>query len=303
MRRGPEIERFLHYVRYERRLSAHTLAAYRRDLAHLDEFLVEYGHTGGWSGVDRLTLRSFMGWLERRGLSKRTVGRKLSAVRTFFRFLHLEDRVPSNPARTIRSPRQEKRLPGHVRTVEIRDLFDHAEAVAAANDLPGTRDLVMLELLYGSGLRLAELHGMNVQDLEVERRQVKVQGKGAKERILPLTTSAITAIQRYLPRRQDACSPEDRSGGAVLVSHLGKRLHQRTIQKRVRSLLEVVGAASGLSVHSLRHSFATHLLDGGADLMAVKELLGHESLSTTQIYTHTSKERLKQVYRDAHPRS
>jgi integrase/recombinase XerC len=298
-----EIERFLQYARHERRLSKHTLSAYQRDLAHLVEFLADYGHSGKWADVDRLTLRSFMGWMGRKGLSKRTVGRKLSAVRTFFRFLHLEDRVPANPARSIRSPRQDRRLPGHVRTVEIADLFAYAEAGASQNELGGTRDLLMLELLYGSGLRLAELHGMNLQDIEEGRRQVKVRGKGSKERVLPLTASALTALHRYQPHRTEACAEGDLSGGAVLVSRRGRRLHRRTIQKRVAALLEAAGAASGLSVHSLRHSFATHLLDGGADLMAVKELLGHESLSTTQIYTHTSKERLKQVYRDAHPRS
>jgi len=304
MSSGAEVERFLRALETERSLAENTIKAYRRDLLDLTEFLDEYGHTGGWAAVDRLTLRSFMGWLDRRGLAKRTVGRKLSAVRSFFRFLHLEDRIPADPARTVRWPKQEKRLPGHVRTAEIRALFEVAEARAAENELTGTRDLLMLELLYGSGLRLAELLGLDLGDLDLKRRRATVHGKGARDRIVPITESAVRAFLRYDPRRTEACAAsDDPDSRAVLVSARGKRLDRRTVQRRVSKLLEAAGASSELSVHSLRHSFATRLLDRGADLMAVKELLGHASLSTTQIYTHTSKERLKKVYDDSHPRS
>ena len=168
----------------------------------------------------------------------------------------------------------------------------------------GTRNLVILELLYGSGLRLAELHGLDVSDVDAGTGQVRVLGKGRKQRIVPLTGAALAALERYMPRRGEVLEGAASSGeGALLLNPQGRRLSQRSIQKIVCGFLDDAAAGQGLSVHSLRHSFATCLLDAGADLMAVKELLGHASLSTTQIYTHTSKERLRRVYRDAHPRS
>lgn len=299
---------FLRHLADERQLSEHTVTAYRRDLRDLSEFLTGYWGTPEWrwSNVDRLTLRSFMGWLSRRGLARRTVGRKLSAVRTFFRFLHLEDRLAKNPARAVRAPKTDKRLPGHLGHGDVQALFDVAEARASENTLAGCRDLVILELLYGSGLRLAELHRLDLGQLDLVGEQVKVRGKGRKERIVPLTRAAITAVRRYEPRRREALALGAGGAGdrrALLVGPSGRRFSRRGIQKAVERLFEAAGRGEDLSVHSLRHTFATHLMDGGADLMAVKELLGHASLSTTQIYTHTSKDRLKKVYRDAHPRS
>lgn len=304
---GTAVQEFLRHLADERQLSPNTVSAYRRDLTDLSEFLTGYYGTPewGWGDVDRLTLRSFLGWLDRRGLSRRTAARKLSAVRTFFRFLHLEERLDRNPTRALRAPRLDKKLPGHLTHGDAQALFDVAEARAAENTLAGTRNLALLELLYGSGLRLSEVHGLDLQDLDLVAEQVKVRGKGRKERIVPLTRAAVVAVRRYLPRRDEAVGPDASAADrrALLLGPGGRRLSRRGIQKIVHALLEAAGADEGLSVHSLRHSFATHLLDGGADLMAVKELLGHVSLSTTQIYTHTSTERLKQVYRDAHPRS
>lgn len=301
------MEDYLRMLAHERQLSPHTLTAYRRDLEDLRVFLTDYLGTPdwGWEEVDRLGLRSFMGWCLRRKLSRRTIGRKLSAVRGFFRFLHLEDRLPLNPARAVRAPKTEKRLPGHLSRPEMSALFDLAEVRAAENTLAGTRDLLVLELLYGSGLRLSELQGANLSDMDLRSAQMKVRGKGRKERIVPLTRSSVQALRRYEPRRHEAMAPSARRGDhdALLLNARGGRLSRRSIQRQVRALLEKAAAQQGLSVHSLRHSFATHLLDAGADLMAVKELLGHVSLSTTQIYTHTSKERLKEVYRRAHPRA
>jgi integrase/recombinase XerC len=297
---------YLKILTHERQLSEHTVAAYRRDLEDLKRFLTDFMGTPEWrwEEVDRLTLRSFMGWCRRRGLSKRTIARKLSAVRGFFRFLHLEDRLPSNPARAMRGPRGERRLPGHLSRADVEAVFRLAEARAAENTLKGTRTLVLLELLYGSGLRLSELHGLNLADLNTAASQVKVMGKGKKERIIPLTRRSLEALSRYLVRRSEVGERvSDDGASALLLNRQGERLSRRSIQRGVRGLLEAAASDQGLSVHSLRHSFATHLLDAGADLMAVKELLGHVSLSTTQIYTHTSTERLKKVYRQAHPRS
>lgn len=304
---GDAVHEFLRVLSDQRQLSEHTVSGYRKDLNDLQAFLAEYLGTPEWKweDVDRLTLRSFLGWCRRRGLSKRSIGRKLSALRGFFTFLHLEDRLPSNPARAVRAPKMEKRLPGHLTRQEVEAVFALAEARAAENTLAGTRDLVILELLYGSGVRLSELHGLDLADLEMRGDQMKVRGKGRKERIVPLTGRSIQAIRRYQPRREDALAGggQGKEPQALLLNARGGRLSKRSIQRFVRRFLEKAAADQGLSVHSLRHSFATHLLDAGADLMAVKELLGHISLSTTQIYTHTSKERLKRVYRQAHPRS
>jgi len=301
------IRDFLRVLSHQRQLSQHTLAAYERDLEDLRSFLAEYLGTPHWEWkeVDRLCLRSFMGACLRRGLSKRTIARKLSAVRGFFGHLHLEDRVPSNPARAVRAPKMEKRLPGHLTRSHVEAVFRLAESRAAENTLAGTRDLMILEILYGSGLRLSELHGVNLKDLDRGRGQLKVRGKGRKERIVPLTRKALAALGRYEPRRAEALSRGggEGDGDALLLNQRGGRLSRRSIQRAVRAYLERTAADQDLSVHSLRHSFATHLLDAGADLMAVKELLGHVSLSTTQIYTHTSRERLKKVYKQAHPRS
>lgn len=302
----PAVAEFLRHLRDERQLSPNTVAAYRKDLEDLTEFVGEYGGGEAWSwgDVDRLTLRSFMGWCDRRGLSRRTVARKLSAARTFFRFLHQEGSLDSNPTRAIRAPRTERRLPGHAGRGELEAIFSVAEARAAENRLSGTRDLVILEILYGSGLRLSELHALDLQDIDFRGGKVKVLGKGSKERIVPVTRAATTAMGRYRPRRDEAVarsSNPDRR--ALLVNRSGGRLSRRSIQRIVRRFFQSSGEGDELTVHSLRHSFATHLLDAGADLMAVKELLGHASLSTTRIYTHTSRDRLKRIYRDTHPRA
>ncbi len=303
---GAEVSRFLKHLESERRLSPRTVTSYRKDLQDLRTFLDDHygGGRWGWRTVERSDFRSFMGWCERKNLTRRTVARKLSAIRTFYRFLHLEGRVPSDPARTLRSPRIEKRLPGHATAGNIEAVFSWAETVAAQNTFRGTRNLVILELLYGSGLRLSELHGLDLLDLDLGQGQARVFGKGSKERLVPITGSARRAIDRYLPRRlelgAESVAPDPE---ALLLNPAGKRLSSRSIQSVVRRFLDDAAPGEGLSAHSLRHSFATHLLDAGADLMAVKELLGHVSLSTTQVYTHTSKERLRQVYRRSHPRS
>jgi integrase/recombinase XerC len=279
------------------------VAAYRRDLSDLSGFLTGYYGTGdwAWSHPDRMALRGFLGWLERKGLARRTLARKLSAVRTFLHFLHGEGVVAGNPARSLKSPRGARVLPDHLGHPEIGRLFELAEAEAALNTLSGTRTLVVLELLYGSGLRLAELQGLDVDAVDAVSDQVRVLGKGRKERIVPLTGSAVRALRRYAPRRAETGAPERR--GPLLVNQNGGRLSRRAIQKAVGALLDRAGEGESHSVHSLRHAFATHLLDGGADLVSVKELLGHVSLSTTRIYTHTSRERLREVYRQSHPRS
>ena len=300
------VMKFLRYLEHERHLSPRTVISYQKDITDLITFLDE--HIGGrkwhWSGIDRLDLRGFMGWCGRKGLGRRTVARKLSAVRTFYRFLNLEEQISVDPTRTLHTPKLDKKLPGHVSKSDLMPVFTVAEKKAAEQTHHGTRNLAILELLYGSGIRLAEIHGLNVLDVDSSRNQLKVMGKGKKERIIPLTSAADRALDRYFPFRKEVAE-KSRSlyEEALFLNPKGQRLSRRSIQKVVRSLLNDAAIGDGLSVHSIRHSFATHLLDAGADLMAVKELLGHESLSTTQLYTHTSKERLLKVYREAHPRS
>ena len=299
-----EVRDFFEHLANERQLSSNTVKAYRLDLSQLIEFLDDYLERSDWRWsdpeVDRLALRGFLGWCGRNGLSRRTVARKLAAARAFFRFLHRENHISVNPAGALSAPKIEKRLPGHLSQADVTDVFNFAESEAAKNTLSGTRKLVILELLYGSGLRLAELHGLDIEHIDEHIKQLRVMGKGRKERLVPLTESALRAIRRYSIRRAEVA---DQTIGPVLVNATGKRLSRRSIQANVRRSFEKVAGARGLSAHALRHTFATHMLEAGADLLAVKELLGHTSLSSTQIYTHTTKERLVRVYREAHPRS
>jgi integrase/recombinase XerC len=298
-----EVAAFARHLSDERQLSPNTLKAYARDLAELQTFLGDYLGRGDWTWsdpeVDRLALRSFLGWCGRKGLSKRSTARRLAAARCFFRFLHREGRIAANPARAVRAPRIDKRLPGHVSEADLREVLLVAERRAGENTLAATRTLLILELLYGSGLRLGELHGLDVGCMDARTAQMRVTGKGRKQRIVPVTGVALRAMERYLLRRSEAPARET---DALLVNARGGRLSTRSIQTAVRGALAAVAGARGLSTHALRHSFATHLLEAGADLLAVKELLGHVSLSTTRIYTHTSRQRLLRVYRDAHPR-
>ena len=302
-----ELRLFLEHIEHERQLSPRTVRAYRDDLAELQRFLTGYYGSAEWrwSGVDRLAIRSFMGdGVERRGLSKRTVARKLSAVRTFFRFLHLEELVEANPARTVRSPRLERTLPTFLTREQMERLFDHAEARAMEGDPRAVRNLAIVELFYSAGLRLSELQQLNLIDVDLVAERVRVMGKGRKERIVPIGRRAVAALRNWDARREAivaACADPDRR--ALFIGPRGRRLSARSVQKIVGGFLDRVGEDAGHSTHSLRHSFATHLVDGGADLMAVKELLGHSSLSTTRIYTHTSRERLLRTYRQAHPRA
>ena len=299
----PEVSVFLEHLAGPRNLSPHTVAAYRRDLLDLEEFARAYlcRDDFRWRDIDRGVVRAFLGEAGRRGLAPRTVARKLSAARAFFRHLRRTGEISSNPARSVRGPKLDRTLPGHLRAEETEALFNWAETRAASeNGLAETRLLAILELLYGSGLRLAELTALDVRSLNLDRGQVRVLGKGRKERIVPVTNAAARAIRRYLPRRAEVAEPATR---ALLVGRHGRRLSRRHIQRLVRAVLVDFAESADVSVHSLRHTFATHLLDAGADLMAVKELLGHASLGTTRIYAHTSKERLRRVYKGAHPRA
>ena len=302
-----EVADFLEHLEKERNDSPNTVRAYGRDLHELVAFLATYYGTREWTweGVDRLAIRGFMGHLGRRGLSKRSVARALSAVRSFYRFMHRNEQVTANPARGVGTPKLDKRLPGYLDRAQIDLLFQQSETRAWSGRFTDVRNLAILEVFYSTGMRLSELAGIDLRDLDLVSQQVKVRGKGRKERIIPLGDHAVLALRNYELKREalrrGLGGVVDRS--ALFLSKSGKRIGVRMVQAVIGGLLRQIDEDAGLSVHSLRHTFATHLLDAGADLRAVQELLGHASISTTQIYTHTSVERLKAVYTKAHPRA
>ena len=298
-----EIAEFLTFLEKERNDSAHTVKAYARDLEAFAAFCQDYyGGPWSWAGVDRLAVRGFLAHEQRRGLAKRSAARALSALRTFYRFLNATRGMEVNPARAARTPKLDKTLPAHLDRAEVEMLFADAEARAAAGSFRELRDLAMLELFYSTGMRLSELAGLNDPDVDLVSDQVKVRGKGKKERIVPVGSHATAALRKYLQVRDNSAT--QRTGNRpMFVNMRGKRITPRGVQLAMKRLFDTLARGKDIHVHTLRHSFATHLLDAGADLRSVQELLGHASLGTTQVYTHTSVERLKKVYQQAHPRA
>jgi integrase/recombinase XerC len=295
-----EITEFIAFLEKERNDSPHTVKAYARDLEAFAAFCQDfYGGPWSWAGVDRLAVRGFLAAEQRRGLAKRSVARALSALRTFYRFLNVTRGLEVNPARGTRTPRLDRTLPVYLNAAEVELLFADAEARASAGGFRDARDLAMLELFYSTGMRLSELAGLNDADLDLVSDQVKVRGKGKKERIIPVGSHATAALRHYLQYRDRLFA----GARAIFVNARGKRLSPRGVQLAMKRLFGTLARGKELHVHALRHSFATHLLDAGADLRSVQELLGHASLGTTQVYTHTSVERLKKVYHQAHPRA
>ena len=295
-----EIAEFVTFLSKERNDSPHTVKAYERDVGAFAAFCQDYyGGPWSWAGVDRLAVRGFLAAEQRRGLAKRSVARALSALRTFYRFLNATRGLEVNPARAARTPKLDRTLPTYLTRAEVELLFADAEARAAAGGFREARDLAMLELFYSTGMRLSELAGLNDPDVDLVSDQVKVRGKGKKERIVPVGSHATGALRTYVQQRDRLF----KSTRAVFVNHRGQRLTTRGVQLAMKRLFAGLARGRDLHVHALRHSFATHLLDAGADLRSVQELLGHASLGTTQVYTHTTMERLKRVYQQAHPRA
>ena len=298
----PEAQEFLRHLADERQQSPHTVTAYRRDLEAFAEFCGRHYGAWKWTTVDRLGLRGFLGDLQRRGLSKRSAARALSAVRSLYRYLQEHHGVPNNVAKAARVPKLDKRLPTHMERGQTEQLFAWAEERARLDEFQPVRDLAMLELFYSTGIRLSELAGLSLESVDLLSDQARVRGKGRKERIVPIGSRAVLALRRYLNLRESVARLPGGDRRALFLSRRGKRLGARSVQLAMHRMFDAVGGDE-LRVHSLRHTFATHMLDAGADLRAVQELLGHASLSTTQIYTHTSVERLKKVYNQAHPRA
>jgi integrase/recombinase XerC len=291
----PTIASFLAYVQKERGFSEHTLSGYGRDLEQFAEFMEQQGGNPSFKEImNRRTLRAFSFHLSDRQMKPRSLARKIAALKSFCRFCVKRGLLEINPARNLSNPKLDKPLPSFLTRRQ-------AEMLVSPSQPEGQqlRNRAIVELFYGTGIRLAELHGLHVGDCDRRRGQVRVIGKGRKERIVPLTPEAQALLERYLAGRGGAKGPDS----PLFVNGKGERLSRRQIQRAVTSELATVSQQKKKSPHVLRHSFATHLMDGGADIRAVKELLGHASLSTTQIYTHVSKEHLLQSYRKAHPRA
>lgn len=317
-----QLEAFVEHLRLNRNASAHTVLAYQGDLTQLIEFTAV--HLG--KAPDRLTpgdldrgvVRAYMAELYRKGQSRSSVARKLSSLRTFVRFLRREGWINDDPVVLAPSPRRDRKVPAHLSMDEMTRLLDAPDASTSL----GRRDRAILELFYASGLRLSELVGLDVEDVNLQARIVRVSGKGGKERLVPFNTSAQTAMRVWYADRARLRAPHasparragqgrvgvgrSKSGGdgdPLFVNARGTRLTGRSVQRLVARYVSGCSTRFGISPHALRHSFASHLLQRGADLRAIQELLGHVQLSTTQRYTHINAAQLLEVYRKAHPRA
>jgi len=289
-----QIAAFCTYLETERNVSPHTLAAYRRDLAQLALFVVrEKGDCASAGDVDHLLLRRYLALLGK-SARKSSIGRKLAAIRTFFRYLLRRGAIAKNPAELIATPKKEQRLPFHLDIDQVTTLVE----APVDGEKHALRDRAILELLYSSGLRVSELTGLAISDLDLSGGMVRVMGKGGKERIVPVGSRAIEAIREYLALRADQAG-----SGPLFLNTRGDRINRRSVARIVDAHVLRIAAFKRISPHILRHTFATHMLEGGADLRAIQELLGHASLSTTQKYTHVGIDRLMEVYDKAHPKA
>jgi integrase/recombinase XerC len=308
------LKAFLQFLKLNRNASAHTVRAYESDLTQL------VAHVAAASGVrprdldpaelDRTAIRSFLGELHKQGRSRASAARKLAAVRTFLKYLRREELISDDPGGLVATPKRDTRIPAHLSEDEMVALL-----AAPCGDRPlGRRDRAILELFYASGLRLSELTGLDLEDVTLSGKMVRVLGKGGKERMVPFGRPAATALRRWLEDWESvrAALPEsgsDASGPAgvrdepVFLNHRGGRLSDRSVRRIIDRWIDQTALARGVHPHTLRHTFATHLLEGGADLRSIQELLGHAKLSTTQIYTAVDTERLLEVYNSAHPRA
>ncbi len=282
------VEKYFRYLEIEKNASQLTIINYGHDLKEFDAFLKDVP----MESIDYLVLRRYLAHLKARNLSKRSINRKLSALRAFFKFLFKEGLIKINPAALLASPKLDKHLPLFMTEDETVKLLEAADG----RDWLALRDRAILETLYSTGVRISELLGLNSDDIDFISGVVKVRGKGKKERLVPIGNSAINSIRRYLENRLDKSQ-------AVFLNKNKTRLTTRGARLILNKYIKKASLKQGISPHTLRHSFATHLLNRGADLRSVQELLGHSNLSTTQIYTHLTTERLKAVYDKAHPRA
>jgi integrase/recombinase XerC len=303
------IAQFLEHLRYERNVSEHTLRNYAIDLGQfLDHLAPADPQTGARrepqiGDIDHITVREWMAALHAANKKKTSIARKLASLRTFFQFLIREGLAELNPAKLVSTPRLEKKLPNHL---SVEDAVRFVETPDIETDL-GRRDRAILEMLYGTGVRVSELVKLNMRDIDFKGRTLRVKGKRRKERVVPFGEPALQALMHYLTTARDLflrnAPPDERDNEAVFLNYQGTRITTRSVGRMVDKYIKICAGIHNISPHSLRHSFATHLLDSGADLRDIQELLGHARLSTTQIYTHVSMEKLIEVYDKAHPKA
>lgn len=301
-RLGACIDDFLHYLDIERKASPYTVASYRTDLSQFADFVAERKQLSAEAvspvQVDHLLVRQFLAQLQQQGQSRSTIARKLAALRSFYRFLLKNRLVTDSPLKSVYTPRKELRLPRCLSEIDCARLV---ESPSPQDSFP-RRDRAILEVIYGCGLRIGELVKLDLGDLDFEAEILRVQGKGDKERIVPLGQAAAEALKAYLDLERPRIGAKERASRAVFLNHRGGRLGSRGIRNLLNKYAAAAGLREAVHPHMLRHSYATHLLDHGADLRVVQELLGHARLSTTQIYTHLSREQLRRVYQKSHPR-
>jgi len=302
------IEQFLEHLRYERNVSAHTLRNYASDLEQFVDHLAPADPKSRarkfpeLKNVDHLTIREWLAKLHSAQKKKASIARKLAALRTFFQFLVREGLLESNPAKLVSTPRQEKKLPKHL---SIEEAIKFIETPDIDTDL-GKRDRAMLELMYATGVRVAELTTLNLADIDFRNQLIRVTGKRRKQRIVPFGDPAANSIREYLKVRDKflfTAPISARDDEALFLNYQGTRITTRSVGRMVEKYIKICAGVHRISPHALRHSFATHLLDSGADLRDIQELLGHARLSTTQVYTHVSMEKLIEVYDKAHPKA
>jgi integrase/recombinase XerC len=301
------LAQFLEHLRYERNLSEHTLRNYSSDLEQFLSHLASASSPGrkrlpDIRQIDHLTIREWLATLHSTRKKKTSVARKLAALRTFFQFLLREGIVELNPAKLVSTPRLEKKLPKHI---SVDEAVRFIETPNTETDL-GKRDRAMLELMYGTGVRVSELTKLNLEDVDPKNKLIRVMGKRRKERIVPFGDPAREALRMYLDVRNRFlrhASLAEREENALFVNYQGTRITTRSVGRMVEKYIRICAGMHNISPHALRHSFATHLLDSGADLRDIQELLGHARLSSTQIYTHVSMEKLIEVYDKAHPKA
>ncbi|WP_084328153.1 tyrosine recombinase XerC [Intrasporangium oryzae] len=299
-RHGELLHAFNRHLGAERGRSAHTRRAYLGDVRHL----LTYAAAQGLEGPEELRLADLRSWLGEQadsGAARSTIARRAASARTFLKWAEHTGRIPSDPSLRLVAPKRNRTLPGVLKQGEASRLLDLASVRADDDDPIHVRDRAVLELLYASGIRVGELVGLDVDDVDLGQRVVRVMGKGAKERIVPFGLPAARAIEAWLAVRSRLVRPD--SGPALFLGRRGRRADARQVRSAVHELLAHLPDAPDLGPHGLRHSAATHLLEGGADLRTVQEMLGHASLATTQIYTHVSVDRLRKSYEQAHPRA
>lgn len=292
---------YLRHLALEKNSSAHTVKSYREDLTQaLEYFRTRLGERSlDTTQLTTRLLRAYLAWLHEQGYARTTMARRIAAVRSWCRFLCRQGHLTGNPADGLRGPRQEKKLPHFLSIQDLQRLLETPPADAPL----GLRDRAILETLYSAGLRVSELTGLNVEDLDRDQGLAMIRGKGKKERLAPLGDPALSALERWLGARDGVLATVGKRTAAIFLNKHGTRLTTRSVGRLLEKYLAQAGLDPRTSPHTLRHSFATHLLDAGADIRSVQELLGHRSLATTQIYTHVSTTRLQDSYQKAHPRA